>query len=112
VFLLLALVMFFANNAIINTTARSIGLGFDFLWREAGFGIGQSVVAYSSTDSYAWAFAVGIINTIRVSALGIVAATILGLLIGSGSLSENVFVRRICIVYVEIFRNTPLLLQL
>jgi len=110
--LTLLLFGFFARNAVLNTSLRSIGLGFDFLWREAGFGIGQSIIPFAPTDTYLKAFVVGIINSIRVSLVGIVLATLLGFLIGAGAQSTNGSIRRLSVLYVEIFRNIPLLLQL
>lgn len=82
-----------------------------FLGHEAGFGISEGI-AYRPSDTYARAFLVGVVNTLRVSGLGILLATLLGLVVGVGRLSGNWLVRQLAGLYVELFRNTPLLLQL
>ena len=91
--------------------ALGLSLSFDFLRVEAGFGISEGP-RYQPGDTYARAFWVGVANTLRVSALGIVGATILGALIGVARLSSNWLVRRLATAYVEAVRNVPLLLQL
>jgi general L-amino acid transport system permease protein len=88
-----------------------ITFGFSFLQQTAGFGIGEGL-SYSPTDSYAYAFWVGIVNTLRVILVGIPLATILGALAGIARLSRNWLLSRLATVYVETFRNIPLLLQL
>jgi general L-amino acid transport system permease protein len=107
-----ALIAFFVNNTIVNLRRQSIASGFGFLNREAAFGIGESLIAYSPADTYARAFLVGLTNTLYVSAIGIVLATILGTLIGLARLSSNWLVAKLAMVYVEAFRNIPLALQL
>ncbi|MBV8935226.1 MAG: ABC transporter permease subunit, partial [Alphaproteobacteria bacterium] len=79
---------------------------------EAAFGIGESLIAYSPADTYARAFLVGLLNTLYVAALGIVLATILGTVMGIARLSRNWLISKLAQVYVETFRNIPLLLQL
>src|SRR5437667_3311850 len=110
--LIAALVAFFVNNTIVNLRRQSIASGFGFLGREAAFGIGESLVAYSPADTYARAFLVGLTNTLYVSAIGIVLATILGTLMGLARLSSNWLVAKLAQIYVETFRNIPLPLQL
>ncbi len=100
------------SNTLQNMERRSIQTGFDFLSRTAGFGISFSLIPYSETDTYGRTFFVGLLNTILVSGLGIVTATILGFVAGIARLSSNWLVARIAEVYVEIFRNIPLLLQI
>ncbi len=92
--------------------ARQIRSGFSFLSEPAGFDIGEGPVPYTPRDSYLVAFAAGLANTLRVSALGIVLATVLGTLIGVGRLSRNVLVRAGCTAYVEVLRNVPLVILL
>ena len=101
-----------AHNTVVNMRNRGIQSGFDFLFSTAGFDIGEHLIPYNSDQPYWRAFLVGVINTLRVSALGIVLTTILGALLGVGRFSRNALVRGICSAYVEIFRNIPLLLQL
>ena len=100
------------GNTLENMRLRGIKSGFDFLVQPAGFGIGESIIPFDSSESYVKAFAVGVSNTLRVSALGIVLATLLGTFIGIGRLSRNFLLRSLCGAYVEFFRNVPLLLQL
>lgn len=105
-------VWFLVSNTLHNLQVRNISTGFGFLDREAGFAIGESVIAYNPADTYGRAIWVGVINTLRVAALGIIFATLLGIFIGIGRLSKNWLVARVCSVYVEVMRNVPLLLQL
>ncbi|MDK9735765.1 amino acid ABC transporter permease [Vibrio sp. D404a] len=100
------------NNALTNLEARGIATGFDFLTQEAGFGIGLTLVEYDETFSYGRTFVVGLLNTALVSVLGIVLATVLGFSMGVARLSSNWLVSRFAAVYIEIFRNIPLLLQI
>src|SRR5438270_3118662 len=103
---------FLAYNTTVNLRRQNIATGFGFLEREAAFGIGESLIAYSPADSYARAFLVGLSNTLYVSAIGIVLATILGTVMGLARLSRNWLVAKLAGVYVETFRNIPLALQL
>ncbi|WP_070963375.1 amino acid ABC transporter permease [Vibrio sonorensis] len=110
-----ALVFFFytiVNNALSNLEARGIATGFDFLSQEAGFGIGLTLVEYDETFSYGRTFVVGLLNTALVSFLGIILATFLGFVMGIARLSSNWLVSRFAAVYIETFRNIPLLLQI
>ena len=99
------------SNAIHNLSVRRISTGFTFLGREAGMPISDTWITYSPRDTYLWAFVVGIVNTLRVAAIGIVLATILGTLIGIARLSTNFLLSRLAAVYVETLRDIPLLLQ-
>src|SRR6516165_6107739 len=108
----LALGAFLVHNTVVNLRRQNIASGFGFLDREAAFGIGESLIPYSPADTYARAFVVGLLNTLYVAALGIVLATVLGTVIGIARLSGNWLVRKLAQVYVETFRNIPLLLQL
>ena len=100
------------SNTAENLRKQSLASGFGFLDKTAGFDISQRLVDYKSTSSYARAFVVGLLNTLLVSALGIMFATVLGFAIGIGRLSSNWLVARLSTTYVEIVRNVPLLLQL
>lgn len=115
VLFLVGIVGFFAyvlDNTLNNLEQRGISTGFGFLSVEAGFGILQTLIEYSETSSYGRTFAVGLLNTLLVSALGILLATLLGFAIGVARLSGNWLVARLAGAYVEIFRNIPLLLQI
>ncbi|AWK87022.1 amino acid ABC transporter permease [Azospirillum thermophilum] len=103
---------FLISNTLDNLERRSIATGFGFLEREASFGIGESLIDYSPRDTYGRAFLVGVLNTLKVSVIGIVLATLLGTLIGVARLSSNWLVAKLASAYVEIVRNVPPLLQL
>jgi general L-amino acid transport system permease protein len=110
--IVVALIAFLIHNTLVNLRRQNIASGFGFLGREAAFGIGESLIAYSPADTYARAFLVGLLNTLYVSALGIVLATVLGTVMGIARLSSNWLIRKLAQIYVETFRNIPLLLQL
>ena len=112
VLLIGAALWFLAHNTLENMRARGIQSGFGFLTQPAGFDIGESLIPYDALDPYWKAFAVGVLNTLRVAIVGIVLATIWGTLLGIGRFSRNAIVRGLCYAYVEVFRNIPILLQL
>src|SRR5690606_18404602 len=95
-----------------NLEHRGIRSGFGFLGNEAGFRIGETPIPYSATDSYGHAILVGLLNTLRVSIIGIVLATVIGTVVGIARLSRNWLVARLASGFVEGVRNVPLLLQL
>ena len=99
------------SNMLRGLDNIGLRIEFGFLRQEAGFGIAEGL-PYTAEDSYARAFWVGAVNTIRVSVVGTVAATIIGLLVGLGRLSRNWLIRTLGTMYVESFRNVPLLLQI
>jgi general L-amino acid transport system permease protein len=108
----IALISYLVSNTLANLEVRQIATGFGFLDREAGFGISESVIPYSPADTYFRALGVGIINTLLVSAIGIVLATLLGIVAGIARLSRNWIVAQLAGAYVETLRNIPVLLQL
>jgi general L-amino acid transport system permease protein len=99
------------SNMIAGLRAARIPLGFGFLRQTAGFALGEGI-PFQPTDPYSRALLVGIVNTLRVAVLGIILATVLGIIIGVGRLSTNLLLRNVTNAYVTIFRNTPLLVQL
>jgi general L-amino acid transport system permease protein len=102
-----------ATNAIENLRRARIASGFGFLNTTAGFDISQTLITFSAAgSSYGEAFLVGLLNTLIVSAIGIVFATVLGFAVGIARLSTNWIVAKVAMVYVELVRNVPLLLQL
>src|SRR5579885_350851 len=107
-----ALGVFLVHNTLVNLSRQNIATGFGFLDREAAFEIGERLIAYSPSDTYARAFLVGLTNTLYVAALGIVLATVLGTIMGLARLSGNWLIAKLAQVYVETFRNIPLALQL
>jgi general L-amino acid transport system permease protein len=100
------------SNTTANLQRQSIATGFGFLQKEASFEIGESLIPYSAADRYARALLVGVLNTLLVSFIGIVLTTILGTLIGIARLSTNWLVSRLAAVYIEVFQDIPVLLQL
>jgi len=102
----------FAVNARANLAAQGFASGFGFLGNTAGFGINQTLIAYSETETYGRVFLVGLLNTLLVAGVGIVLATILGFIIGIARLSPNWLVARLAGGYVELIRNLPLLFQI
>ncbi len=110
--LVVGLVVFIVTQVLAAANERGFALGFDFLNEEAGFPIAESVIAYEESDTFLYAFGVGILNTLKVAILGVVLATLFGIFVGICSVSTNWLVSRIAMVYVEVFRNVPLLVQL
>ncbi|MBW4643363.1 MAG: ABC transporter permease subunit [Goleter apudmare HA4340-LM2] len=100
------------SNLSRNLQQLGIQFGFGFLQQQASFDIGETPISYQPTDTYSRALWVGLINSLRVAVVGIVLTTIVGVTAGVARLSDNWLVRKITTVYVEVFRNTPLLLQL
>jgi general L-amino acid transport system permease protein len=106
------LAWYLVSNTIENLERQKIASGFHYLEREAGFEIGDTMIEYSPASTYARAIFVGMLNTLKVSILGIIMATLLGTALGVGRLSNNWLLAKICEWYVEAFRNVPLLLWL
>ena len=114
---LLAVVSFLiwsaASNAIENLRAQKIASGFGFWNNAAGFDVNQKLIPFTASGStYGQAFYVGLLNTLLVAALGILLATIIGFAVGVARLSSNWVVAKLAMIYVEVIRNIPLLLQL
>ncbi|GAB0078216.1 amino acid ABC transporter permease [Pseudomonas syringae pv. tomato] len=103
---------FIFDNTQTNLQHRGITSGFGFLENSAGFGIAQHLIDYSESDTYARVFVIGLLNTLLVSVIGIVLATLLGFVIGVARLSPNWMISKLATVYVEVFRNIPPLLQI
>lgn len=100
------------QNTIANLQKLNKDLGFAFLSKSAGFDIIQHLVEYSSASNYGMALYVGFLNTVLISILGIIGATIIGFVMGIMRLSRNWLAARIATVYIDFFRNIPLLLQI
>jgi len=108
----IALGSFLIGNAQEALSKQGISTGFAFLGDDAGFEIGERSIAFQSTDSFARAYGVAVLNTFKVSVASIVLATLIGTIVGLGRLSSNWLWRKFASLYVEIFRNTPQLVQL
>jgi general L-amino acid transport system permease protein len=100
------------SNLMQAAEQRGLGLGFAFLDEPAGFAISESVLPYDPSRSFAYALWIGILNTLRLSLVGILFATLLGFLIGVAQLSSNWLVSRLALVFIEAHRNIPLLVLL
>ncbi|WP_245185466.1 amino acid ABC transporter permease [Falsiroseomonas frigidaquae] len=106
------LIWYLVSNTITNMAQRGMSAGFDFLDVSAGFNIAFTLIPYREGDSYFRVFQVGIANTLLVAVIGAVFASILGLVMGLARLSTNWLIRTLARWYIEILRNTPLLLQI
>jgi general L-amino acid transport system permease protein len=104
--------VFFVSNVLRAANARGLSLGYDFTSEAAGFPLAESVIPYDESRSFAYAFLVGILNTVKAALVGIVLATVLGTIAALARLSTNWLVNKIASVYIEIVRNIPLLVQL
>ncbi len=100
------------SNTLTNLERQSIATGFDFLEKESSFEIGESLIDYSAADNYFRALLVGVLNTLKVSFIGIVLTVLLGTIIGVARLSANWLVSRLAAIYIEVLQDIPVLLQL
>ena len=110
--LLIGAVIWLVTNFLQAAEQRGLPLGYDFLSQESGFPIGESVIQYDPSRPFLYAFLVGLLNTLKVSILGIILATILGTGIGLARMSSNWLLSKLALAYIEFFRNTPLLVLL
>ena len=99
-------------NARANLENQRITSGLGFLNNTAGFDVSQSLIPYNGSDTYTRVFFVGLLNTILVSVIGIVFATVIGFIVALGRLSPNWLMSRVAGGYVELIRNLPLLFQM
>jgi general L-amino acid transport system permease protein len=100
------------SNTSSNLTARGIRVGYEYLDRQANFPISESVLPYDPSDTFGWAYVVGVANTAVISLIAIVASTLFGLLIALVRLSRNPLASKIAGVFVGGVRNMPLIVQL
>jgi general L-amino acid transport system permease protein len=100
------------DNTQTNLQHRGITSGFGFLQNSAGFGIAQHLIPFTESDSYARVFLIGLLNTLLVTFIGVILATLLGFVVGVARLSNNWIINKLATVYVEVFRNIPPLLQI
>jgi general L-amino acid transport system permease protein len=110
--LVVAAGMYIFGNTADNLERQGIATGFGFMGTTAGFGIITHLIDYTEASSYGRAFVVGLLNTLVMAFFGIIAATILGVIVGIARLSKNWMIGRFAAVYIETFRNIPLLLQI
>ena len=112
IFILIFLIYSFIINTEINLKSRNLNFGFDFLNTNTGFDVQFSLISYDGSSSFLRVYFVGLLNTLLVAIFGIFFATILGFVIGVSRLSSNWIINKLSLVYVEIFRNVPLILQI
>lgn len=108
---IVAIGYYFYTNLTLNISQRGVGSGFSFLEDPTGFDIFFHLIPYSPSSTYFRAFLVGIVNTIYLSALAIFCSTVIGVVIGVTRISTNWLAANLAVLYVEVFRNIPLLLQ-
>ncbi len=107
-----ALVGLSISNLVQNLDTRNLKLGFDFLNQQAGFEIGFSILPFSAKSTFWDVFVIGLANTLLVTVIGVAAATILGVSVGLARVSANRALSNAALIYVEVFRNLPLLMQI
>ena len=108
--LFLLLVGWLVDNTIQNLAAKDKDINFGFLWVRAGYDIEQQLIPYTNDSTHGRAVIVGLLNTLLVAFFGCILATIIGVFVGVLRLSNNWLVSRLMTIYVEAFRNVPLLL--
>jgi general L-amino acid transport system permease protein len=106
------LAYYLVSNTLTNLEKQSVATGFGFLNKESSFEIGESLISYSAASSYGRALIVGALNTLLVSFIGIILTVILGTFVGIARLSTNWLVSKLAAIYIEVFQDIPILLQL
>jgi general L-amino acid transport system permease protein len=106
------LAYYLVSNTLINLQKQSIATGFSFFQKESSFEIGESLIPYSAANSYGRALIVGVLNTLKVAFVGIIATIILGTVVGIARLSSNWLVSKLAAIYIEVMQDIPVLLQL
>ncbi|MYE21640.1 MAG: ABC transporter permease subunit, partial [Synechococcus sp. SB0662_bin_45] len=110
--LVLGVIALLLTNLQVNLLRRGLGLSFDWLGEPARFPLSRGLLPYRTEDSYAWAFVVGLVNSLQVVVVGLVLATILGVVGGAANFSSNWLLRQLASLYVAVARNVPPLLHL
>ncbi len=110
--LVIGFLTFFLGNVLKAANARGLGLGYRFISQAAGFPLPESMLPYDPSRPFGYAFFLGILHTLRVALIGIVLATLLGIVTALARLSTNWLVTKIASTYIEIIRNVPLAVQL
>jgi general L-amino acid transport system permease protein len=108
--LLLAFLAWITNNTIQNLAERGKDISYGFLWQRAGYDIDQQLIPYTNDSTHGRAAVIGILNTLVVAIIGCILATVIGVVAGVLRLSKNWLVARIMTVYVEVFRNVPVVM--
>ncbi|MCO6383947.1 amino acid ABC transporter permease [Oceanicola sp. 502str15] len=106
----LLLIGFLVSNTAQNLATSGKTVSFGFLGEPAGYDINQTLLEYSNQDSHLRAAFIGLLNTLLVAVLGCITATVIGVIVGVLRLSPNWLIGRLMTIYVEMFRNVPVLL--
>jgi general L-amino acid transport system permease protein len=106
------LAYYLIHNTLHNLKKQNIATGFGFLHKTSSFEIGESLIRYSAANSYGRALIVGALNTLYVSSIGVIITVILGTIIGVARLSTNWLISKLAAIYIEVFQDIPVLLQL
>lgn len=109
---LFSIIGYFVYNATTNLRESGIVSGFGFLRNTTGFDIIMHLIPYSAQSTYLQAFFVGLVNTLVLSSLAVISSTIVGFIVGIAKISKNWLIMQVATMYVEVFRNIPLLLQI
>lgn len=107
-----SVIYYLFSNTQANLERQAIATGFGFLEKESSFEIGESLIPYSAADTYARALLVGVLNTLKVSFIGIILTVIIGTFVGISRLSTNWLVSKLSGLYIEIMQDIPVLLHL
>jgi general L-amino acid transport system permease protein len=108
--LFLLFLAWLASNTMSNLAERDKDINFSFIFQRAGYDINQQLIPYSSDSTHGRAIVIGLLNTISAAVAASFLATVLGVLVGVLRLSKNWLVSRLMTIYIEVFRNVPLLL--
>ena len=108
--LVAAFLIWLVNNTMVNLAAKDKDIDFGFLWSRAGYDIDQQLIPYTNDSTHFRALLIGLLNTLLVAFFACIFATVLGVIAGVLRLSKNWLVARLMTVYIEVFRNVPLLL--
>ena len=109
-FLFMLAIAWLVDNTVKNLAALGKDFSFAFLWQPSSYDINQHLIEYDSRSSNGRAAIVGILNTLLVALLGCITATVIGVFAGVLRLSKNWLIARLMTVYIEAFRNVPLLI--
>ena len=109
---LVALIIGATLTARANLSAQGLTSGFGFLWKSTGWEINFTLMETTTTDPYWWYLLMGLLNTLFMGVIGLAGASILGLIVGLMRSGRNPAARLLGTIYIELFRNLPLILQL
>ncbi len=109
---LIIIVLILVNNLFVNLIRTGMGLSFQWLSQPSGFALAEHALPFSPSDNYAWALCIGWLNSLKVIFVGLILASLLGVVAGTARISQNKLLRVLSSGYVALIRQIPLLLQL